>query len=73
MKKVLALFLSLAMFSTLCACGSSLSKQEREYQAAQEAARSAEKAYQQALDDYNDLQRDIEAYQKAAEKLKGAY
>lgn len=52
----------------MCGCQS---KEEREYQRAREAANQAMDAYNSAVSDYYNLQKDIQDYQDAVDRLNG--
>ena len=66
MKKLVAIVLVITLFAGLCGCKS---KEERALERARETARQTEQQFNRALKDYNDLQRDINDYQKALDRL----
>lgn len=66
MRRLILLLLMLAMLFGFCACES---KEEKDLRKANEAARQANDAYQAALENYNELQRDIADYEEALDKL----
>ena len=67
MRRLIALLMGATMVFSLCACES---KEEKALRSAQTAVNQAQKEYEDAVRKHNDLQRDIEAYEKAIGKLK---
>jgi hypothetical protein len=69
MKKLFVLVLTVAIAMIFAACES---REERELRNAIDAAERAEENYQRAVDDYNELQRDIDNYNSALERVQNA-
>lgn len=69
MKKIFIFAVATALVLSFCACES---KEERALREAEEAAEHANEAYQRAVDNYNQTQRDIENYKRAVDRVNTA-
>lgn len=69
MKRITALILVIALSASLVGCKS---KEEKELERAREAAAAMEEVAKQAQQDYDDLMRDIENYERAFERVQNA-